>query len=115
MNGKKSFLIESLVNGQVVEAKAIEPKKTAPAFALAFEPKPEPPADASTDPAPPPPMRNHTGKPALPADQWVDGIATQADALRIQKTLTTDYATACGHNNVSGRYYVRGYGWQWAT
>lgn len=66
-----------------------------------------------TDPAPLPPMRNHTGKPALPADRWVD-FATLAEALQARRQLSAQHATACGLDGETGRYYVRGYGWQWA-
>jgi hypothetical protein len=55
-----------------------------------------------------------TGKPALPADQWVD-CATLAEALQAQRQLSTQHATACGLDNQTDRYYVRGYGWQWVT
>ena len=75
------------------------------------------PADISpitfvaTDPAALPPMRNHTGKPALPAELWVD-FAMLGEALSAQRQLSAQHATVCGLDSATGRYYVRGYGWQ---
>ncbi len=68
----------------------------------------------TAEPAPLPSMRNRTGKPALPADRWVD-CATLAEALEAQRQLSAQHPTACGLDNQTGRYYVRGYGWQWVT
>jgi hypothetical protein len=55
-----------------------------------------------------------TVEPSLPADQWVD-CATLGEALQAQRQLSAQHATACGLDNQTGRYYVRGYGWQWVT
>jgi hypothetical protein len=87
--------------------------KDAQPFDLSFDT--DTPATPPTgEPAPLPPMRNRTGKPALPADQWVD-CAALAEALQAQRQLSAQHATACGLDNQTGRYYVRGYGWQWVT
>lgn len=69
-------------------------------------------AATNTDPAALPPMRNHTGKPALPAELWVD-FAMLGEALSAQRQLSAQHATVCGLDSATGRYYVRGYGWQW--
>lgn len=43
------------------------------------------------------------GRPPLPADQWVTGIATLPEARQIQRTLSGQWVTACGRG-VDGFY-----------
>jgi hypothetical protein len=93
-------------------AGAVAAKEAAQSFAITFDDTPATPPTA--EPLPLPSMRNRTGKPALPADRWFD-CATLAEALQAQRQLSAQHATACGLDNQTGRYYVRGYGWQWVT
>lgn len=58
-----------------------------------------------------PPIRNHTGKPLLPADLWVSGLPTFAEAWQREGELCGQYATALGKDDAG--FYVRCRGWQW--
>lgn len=71
------------------------------------------PQPVANDPAPLPTVRLRMGKPALPVEKWVD-FATLREALQAQRRLSAQHATVCGLDKATGRYYVRGYGWQWA-
>lgn len=52
-----------------------------------------------------PPMVPTVGtRPPLPADQWVTGIATLAQARQVQHSLSGQWVTACGRGNDG--YYV---------
>lgn len=57
-----------------------------------------------------PPIRNTTGKPSLPVDMWVSGLATFAEARRRQLELG-EYGTALGQDKAG--FFVRCPGWQW--
>ena len=58
-----------------------------------------------------PPIRNHTGKPALPAGLWVNGLPTFAAAWQERTRLCPEYGTAVGQD--AGGFFVRCPGWQW--
>ena len=58
-----------------------------------------------------PPIRNTTGKPLLPAELWVSGLATFAEAWQIEGQHAPQYATALGKDGTG--FYVRCRGWQW--
>lgn len=58
-----------------------------------------------------PPIRNTTGKPLLPPDLWVSGLATFAEAWQREGELCGQFATALGKDGAG--FYVRCKGWQW--
>lgn len=60
-----------------------------------------------------PPIRNTPGKPSLPADLWVNDLATFAEATQVQRRLCSEYTTSLGHDSQTGLFYVRCPRWQW--
>lgn len=65
---------------------------------------PEQAIGTGTEPAPIPLMHMRTGRPPLPRDNWVTGLATFAEAHRVQLDLTARYITALGLG--TDGYYV---------
>ena len=52
-----------------------------------------------------PPIRNTTGKPSLPADMWVTGLATFAEAWQERNRFYAEYETVVGMDNAG--FFVR--------
>lgn len=78
-----------------------------------YEVVPGPVNTVLPDGQPFPPIRNTPGKPSLPADLWVNDLATFAEATQVQRRLCGEYAISLGHDRQTGLFFVRCPGWQW--